>query len=155
MTVACAGNPLNPEEMRVALQAIERHGGKVMLCPLLDQQGLRVKQVGPHFIDVVRMAFNWRIVETYVANPLYYARYWCYAGTAHGTFLAAVLAAAVWDGAADTEPLSWNKNGQTGQWREPALKAALCPCGGQADGAAQTGMCLWCNLFDTRTEALR
>ena len=25
----------------------------------------------------------------------------------------------MWDGSDDTEPLSWNRNGQTKEWREP------------------------------------
>lgn len=33
--------------------------------------------------------------------------------------LTAVLAAADWDGGDDTEPVGWNKNGRTGEWRPP------------------------------------
>lgn len=32
--------------------------------------------------------------------------------------MCAAFAGAAWDGSDDTEPLCWNKNGQTGEYRE-------------------------------------
>jgi hypothetical protein len=84
--------------------------------------GWRVKTnvAGTHYIDVLAMMFNFRIVETPVDCPLVYDRYWCYEGRGAGSFVRTVLAAQTWDGAPDTEPEGWNKNGQTQEWREPS-----------------------------------
>jgi hypothetical protein len=53
------------------------------------------------------------------SGPWWYDRHWCFAGTSFTTLLRAVQAAAEWDGGDDTDPFGWNKNGQTGEWREP------------------------------------
>jgi len=81
--------------------------------------GYRIKETATHYIDIVRMLFNWRLCLTPKASPLTYDRSWCYAGTSDQSFMAAALAALAWDGADDTEPEGWNKNNQTGEWREP------------------------------------
>jgi hypothetical protein len=81
--------------------------------------GWRVKTAGTHYLDVMRQIWNWRLVTTPLDDPLGYDRGWCYAGTGPASFLAAVLAAMAWDGADGTEPEGWNKNVQTGEWREP------------------------------------
>ena len=65
------------------------------------------------------MIYNWRVTRTPKDMPFTYDRHWCYAGTGWPSLLAAVLAAAEWDGADNTEPVGWNKNGQTGEWRAP------------------------------------
>lgn len=80
--------------------------------------GFRVKEAGAHQIDVLRMIWSWRIVRTPKASPETYDRHWCYAGTSWVTLVTAVQAALEWDGADGTEPAGWNKNGQTGEWRE-------------------------------------
>ena len=80
--------------------------------------GVRVKETGTHYIDVIRMIYNWRIARTPKSDPMCYDRGWCYAGTDYGSFTRAVLAAAEWDGADDTEPEGWSKNTQTGEWRD-------------------------------------
>ena len=81
--------------------------------------GYRVKETETHYIEVVRMIFNWRLATTPKHSPMTYDRGWCYAGTGLRSFMAAVLAAMAWDGADGSEPDGWNKNIQTGEWREP------------------------------------
>jgi hypothetical protein len=81
--------------------------------------GFRVKETDTHQVDVLRMIFNWRIARTPKDRPEQYDRHWCYAGTSWATLVTAVHAAAEWDAADGTEPEGWNKNGQTGEWREP------------------------------------
>ncbi len=84
--------------------------------------GWRIKTTvdGRYHVDVMAMMFGYRVVRTPVVAPYYYDRHWCYVTTGPVTLLLAVLAANAWDGADDTEPDGWNKNGQTGEWREPA-----------------------------------
>lgn len=87
----------------------------------MTEEGLwRVKTSadGRHHIDVVRMIFNWRVATTPVATPYVFARWWCYKGTGPAAFVTAALAALAWDGSDNTEPAGWNKNGQTGEWRD-------------------------------------
>jgi hypothetical protein len=88
--------------------------------------GWRVKMndAGTHYIDVFIMLFNYRIAATPTDNPYLVDRHWCYAGRGRDALLRCVLAAMAWDGAQDTEPEGWNKNGQTGEWRPPPLADA-------------------------------
>ena len=82
------------------------------LTPLwIDDQiyGYRVKQAGDHYIDILRMIFNWRIVTTPVDAPMFIDRGWCYQGTGLAGFLPAVLAAIAWDGSDETEPAGYFK----------------------------------------------
>jgi hypothetical protein len=81
--------------------------------------GFRVKETETHYIDVLRMIFNWRVARSPKECGWSYDRHWCFAGTSFVTLLRAVSAAAEWDGADDTSPAGWNKNGQTGEWRVP------------------------------------
>lgn len=82
--------------------------------------GWRVKSTDTHHLDVMVMAFNYRLVTTCRTMPMVYDRYWCYAGRSPAVLLAAVAAAFAWDGSDDTEPEGWSKNGQTQEWRGPA-----------------------------------
>lgn len=79
----------------------------------------RVKQVEGYFLDVAPMLVNHRLCTTWIDDQDEYARFWCYTGNSRAAFMAAVLAAALWDGSDDSEPLGWNKSGQTREWREP------------------------------------
>ena len=79
--------------------------------------GFRVRETGTHFIDVTRQIYNWRVTTTPVDCPLGYDRYWCYEGTDFVALLTALLMVAEWDGAPDTEPAGWKKNGQTQEIR--------------------------------------
>lgn len=93
------------------------------LEPILDRGetiGWRVKSTDTHHLDVMIMAFNYRLVTTNKAIPQVYDRYWCYAGKSPAVLFAAVAAAFAWDGSDGTEPEGWNKSGQTQEWREPA-----------------------------------
>lgn len=85
--------------------------------------GWRIKTTATHHIDVLAKLVNHRLVTTPLDAPFCYDRHFCYAippgGTPMHARLAAIAAAVAWDGAADTESAGWNKNGQTGQWREP------------------------------------
>jgi len=82
--------------------------------------GFRVKETPTHWVDVVRMIYNWRVARTPKDAPMTYDRHWCFAGTGWKSLVVAVLAATEWDGGDATDPPGWNKNGQTGEWREPA-----------------------------------
>ena len=86
--------------------------------------GYRIKETETHYIDVVRMLYNWRVVRTPKNSPLTWDRGWCYSGTGWDTLMAAALAAWNWDGGDDTEPPGWNKNVQTGEIREPGRERA-------------------------------
>ncbi len=83
--------------------------------------GWRVKtnSAGTHYVDIMVMLYNYRIALTPIAHPLEIDRHWCYAGHGRRTLLRAAAAALAWDGALDTDPVGWNKNGQTGEWRAP------------------------------------
>lgn len=83
--------------------------------------GWRIKKndAGTHYIDVLTMAFNYRIVLTPIEDPSVYDEFWCFAGKSYADLLRTVLAAMTWDGSTDTEPVGWNKNGQTQEWRAP------------------------------------
>lgn len=82
--------------------------------------GWRVKSTDRYHLDVMVMAFNYRLVTTDRRMPQVYDRYWCYAGKSPAVLLRAVAAAFAWDGSDDTEPEGWSKNGQTQEWRGPA-----------------------------------
>lgn len=75
----------------------------------LDYGGWRVKETATHYVEVIPMIYNWRIVRTPKASPLTYDRGWCYEGTGPETFSAVVLAAWAWDGGDDTEPAGYFK----------------------------------------------
>lgn len=71
--------------------------------------GYRIKETETHYIDVMRMLFNWRITTTPKDFPFVYDRGWCYQGTGIIGFLPAALAAIAWDGSDDTEPAGYFK----------------------------------------------
>jgi hypothetical protein len=97
----------------------------VALAPHLQLQpidgGWRVKTSddGRHYIDVLRMLYNWRLVTTPVNWPTTLDRGWCYFGHGvdeHGNertmstaFRAAVLAGLAWDGGDSSEPAGYDK----------------------------------------------
>jgi hypothetical protein len=82
--------------------------------------GFRIKETDAHYVDVLRMLVNWRVVTIPKDSPMTYDRHWCYGGTGFATLLKAVLSVEEWDGSDDTEPAGWIKNGQTGEWRPEA-----------------------------------
>ena len=86
--------------------------------------GWRVAETTTHYIDVLVMIYNYRVVETPKADPDTYDRFWCYVGRDLAALLRAVAAARVWVASDDPEPAGWNKNGQTGEFREQPLGAA-------------------------------
>lgn len=79
----------------------------------------RVKQTATHFIEVLPMLANFRLhtVRKDDGPQAWSERFWCYSGRDEATYVATVMAAYAWDGADDTEPVGWSKNGQTGEWR--------------------------------------
>jgi hypothetical protein len=80
--------------------------------------GFRVKETGTHYVDVLRMIYNWRVARTPKTAPWSYDRHWCFAGTSFLALIRAVQAVTDWDGGDDTDPAGWSKNGQTGEWRD-------------------------------------
>lgn len=75
----------------------------------LEYGGWRVKETPTHWIDVIPMIFNWRVVTVPKAFPLLVDRGWCYQGTGPAAFTAAVLAALAWDGSDESEPAGYFK----------------------------------------------
>lgn len=68
----------------------------------------RVKETPTHYVEVLMMIFNSRIVTTPKDEPREYDRYWCYYGDGRAT--AAILAAMAWDPTVDEQPVGWVKN---------------------------------------------
>ena len=66
---------------------------------------VRCGETATHYIDVLPMLFNDRIVTTNKSMPSTYDRYWCYRKGG-----AALIAALAWDGSEDTEPVGWKKS---------------------------------------------
>jgi hypothetical protein len=104
------------------VDAIIAAGDELILEPI--EGGWRIKRAGPFYVDVLVMLFNYRIAATPVEFPLVYDRFWCYAGKTPAVLTAALLAAAAWNPNDGSEPAGWNKNGQTGEWRAPAVADA-------------------------------
>lgn len=77
----------------------------------LIEGGVRIKTSddGRHYIDVLLMAYNWRLAATDVSCPLSIDRAWCYRGNGPSSFVTAVMAALAWDGSDDTEPAGYFK----------------------------------------------
>lgn len=83
--------------------------------------GWRVKEntAGTHYIDVLLQIFDIMIAWTPKADPSGHDRHWRYTGSDLETLLNVIAIALDWDGAADTEPEGWIKNGQTGERGTP------------------------------------
>jgi hypothetical protein len=90
------------------------------LEPLLDERGdrygylVRMSADGRYRIEVHAMLSNYRICWV----PARHAhssidRAWCYFGNNNISFIAAAMAALVWDGAEDTEPPGYSKRAWT------------------------------------------
>lgn len=71
--------------------------------------GWRVKETPTHFIDVLEMIWNYRIVTTPKSCELVWDRGWCYQGKDFAAFMTVVLAAQAWDGSDETEPEGYFK----------------------------------------------
>lgn len=84
----------------------------IQIEPLYIQDRIyayRIKETPTHYIDVMRMIYNWRIATVPKHNPMVIDRAWCYQGTGLNGFIPAALAAIAWDGADDTEPPGYFK----------------------------------------------
>lgn len=117
MSNATANAPMTAEEIAALLSGLA--GTEV--TPVLG--GFRIRETETHHIDVMRMLVNWRVTTTHKDTPWWYDRHWCFTGTSAVTLIRTVQAVMAWDGADDTEPAGWNKNGQTGEWRPEARGA--------------------------------
>lgn len=80
--------------------------------------GYRIKDTGTAYIDVMWMAFNWRVVRSY-KDGSGYDRGYCYFGNDVVAMLRAIDAALDWDGADNTDPPNWDKNVMTGKYGNP------------------------------------
>ena len=69
----------------------------------------RVNETATHYIDILEMIFNWRIVTTPKSCPLVWDRGWCYQGKDLAAFLTVVAMAQAWDGSDETEPEGYFK----------------------------------------------
>jgi hypothetical protein len=83
--------------------------------PIAVDGGWRVAETDTHYIDVLVMLFNHRVVTTPKRFPEVYDEYWCYTGSDRG-LLAAMTAIRLWAETGDAEPIGWTKNGQTQEW---------------------------------------
>ncbi|MEU8317096.1 hypothetical protein AB0C33_01895 [Nonomuraea sp. NPDC048881] len=76
--------------------------------------GFHVKELEPgRCVHVMRMLFNWRIVEWHgVCDSVlgHGGKYWCYQGIGLQSFLLAVGQAVQWDGTDDSMPAHWIRN---------------------------------------------
>ncbi len=70
-----------------------------------DDGRMRVKETATHYVDIMPMIYNCRIVTTRKDRDEY-DRGWCYAGRDP---LPAVLAALAWDPDTEDEPQGWIK----------------------------------------------
>lgn len=92
----------------------------LMLEWVQDGTLYRVKEVLGYYVDIQPSPFySYRLVTTPVEDEAVWQRGWCYQGKDRHAWMAVLLAAAMWDGSDDTEPMGWNKNLQTKEWREP------------------------------------
>jgi hypothetical protein len=71
--------------------------------------GWRVKETATHYVDLVPMIYNTRIVTIPKDNQTGYDRGWCYP-----RFDAAMLAAIAWDPEVSERPVGWIKEAHTG-----------------------------------------
>lgn len=78
--------------------------------------GLRVKDTGTHYVDVLRVIYNWRVARTPKDHPETIDRAWCYFGAGTEVLLRAVAAARDWDDGDDSAPQGWDKDAKTGQY---------------------------------------
>lgn len=81
-----------------------------------DAAGFRIKETPTHYIDVVPMIYNWRVIRVPKACPLTVDGAWCYYGTQINSLLRAVAAAVAWDGTGN--PAGWDKNATTGEYAQ-------------------------------------
>jgi hypothetical protein len=87
--------------------------------PVVIDGGWRVAENDTHAIDILKMAFNYRIVLSERAtNFRTYTGGWCYVGKDMGVYLYAYMCAVAWAMDGGDEPLGWNKNVTTGEWCE-------------------------------------
>lgn len=81
--------------------------------------GVRVGETETHWIDILTMIVNFRVVTAPKDGPDAYDRYWCYAGRGPVDFVNALVAVMLWAKDGADEPAGWIKNGQTGETRIP------------------------------------
>lgn len=78
--------------------------------------GFTVKETETHRIEVHRMLVNWRLARVPKGQVMPIPdRFWCYDGLGPVSLFTAVMSALVWDGADDTRPEGWSRDGQTGE----------------------------------------
>jgi hypothetical protein len=83
----------------------------------IEDNRWRVKETETHYIEILGMLFNFRIVTTPKRSPSIWDRGWCYQGNGVSSWLTVCLAATVWDGSAGTEPAGYFK--RAGHWGPP------------------------------------
>jgi hypothetical protein len=76
---------------------------------LVEDRHWRVKETPTHYVDVLEMIWNYRIVTTPKSCELVWDRGWCYQGKDLAAFLAVMCAAMEWDGSDETEPEGYFK----------------------------------------------
>lgn len=80
--------------------------------------GYRLGETETHYLDAMKMIFNWRLCMTPKDCPLTIDRSWCYRGTGSLTLLAIHAAVRLWALDGGDEPIGWIKNVNTGEHRE-------------------------------------
>jgi hypothetical protein len=79
--------------------------------------GLRVGETDTHYIDVLKMMFNFRVVNTRKDQPGLYDSGFCYFGTDVQSLLRAVAAGVAWAESGAEEPPGWDRNVTTKEVR--------------------------------------
>lgn len=96
---------------------------RLALVPI--EGGFRALETETHYVEIMRMLFNWRLVTTPKSCPLTHDSGWCYPGGTGARALHRVIQAAMeWGGDLSTEPKGWMKNVMTGEYREPTKDSA-------------------------------
>lgn len=80
--------------------------------------GFRIRTLATHHVDVVEQLFNWRVVAVPLGDPNTVDEAYCYLGKDLGSFMRAVLGAAVWGGPGHGPPAGYDKDAVTGRWAD-------------------------------------
>ena len=87
---------------------------KIKLIPQEQiEGGWRVAESDDHWIDILVMAYNHRVVTTNKRIPSTYDHFWCYTSSHDAGGLNARMAVILWAENGSDEPVGWVKNGQT------------------------------------------
>jgi hypothetical protein len=76
---------------------------------LLERAVWRVKETATHYVEIMPMIFNYRIVLTPKSNDQIVDGGWCYFGKGGDSLTAAMVAAELWDPDTEMRPAGFGK----------------------------------------------